>query len=200
MTKVLAGITMSVDGYVAGPDDGPGKGLGDGGERLHYWVFGGPWEYDGPLGEATGEDAAWLRGAMGRLGAVVSGRWTYEAADHWGDENPWNLPVFIVTHRPEEEPESGAFRFVAGVEEAVAQAKEAAGDKDVHVMGGADVIRQALDAGLVEELTIIVAPVVLGGGKRLFEGFGRSLDLEHLGVRQSPWATFIDYRVLPSAG
>jgi len=195
MTKVLAGITMSVDGYVAGPGDGPGKGLGEGGERLHYWVCGGPWEYDGPLGEATGEDAAWLKEAMGRLGAVVSGRWTYEAADHWGDENPWNLPVFIVTHRPEEEPASGAFTFVSGVEEAVARAREAAGEKDVHVMGGADVIRQALDAGLVDELTIIVAPVVLGGGKRLFEGFGRSLDLAHLGVRQSPWATFIDYCV-----
>ena len=196
MTKVLAGITMSVDGYVAGPDDRPGKGLGDGGERLHYWVFGGPWEYDGPLGEATGEDAAWLEGAMARLGAVVGGRWTYEAANHWGDENPWGIPVFIVTHRPEEEPAGGAFTFVSGVEEAVARAKEAAGDRDVHVMGGADVIRQALDAGLVDELTIIVAPVVLGGGKRLFEGFGRSLDLEHLGVRQSPWATFIDYRVV----
>jgi len=195
MTKVLAGITMSVDGYVAGPDDGPGKGLGEGGERLHYWVFGGPWEYDGPLGKATGEDAAWLEEVFGRIGAVVSGRWTYEAADHWGDQNPWNLPVFIVTHRPEEQPAGGAFTFVSGVEEAVARAKDAAGDKDVHVMGGADVIRQALDARLVDELTIIVSPVVLGGGKRLFEGFGRSLDLEHLGVRQSPWATFIDYRV-----
>ena len=195
MTKVLAGITMSVDGYVAGPDDGPGKGLGEGGERLHYWVFGGPWEYDGPLGKATGEDAAWLEEVFGRIGAVVSGRWTYEAADHWGDQNPWNLPVFIVTHRPEEQPAGGAFTFISGVEEAVARAKDAADDKDVHVMGGADVIRQALDARLVDELTIIVSPVVLGGGKRLFEGFGRSLDLEHLGVRQSPWATFIDYRV-----
>ncbi len=84
---------------------------------------------------------------------------------------------------------------MSGVEEAVEQAREAAGDKDVHVMGGADVIRQALEAGLVDELTIIVAPVVLGGGKRLFEGFTRSLELEHLGVRQSPFATFIDYRV-----
>ena len=195
MTKVLAGITMSVDGYVAGPDDGPGKGLGEGGERLHYWVFGGPWEYDGPLGKATGEDAAWLEEVFGRIGAVVSGRWTYEAADHWGDQNPWNLPVFIVTHRPEEQPAGGAFTFISGVEEAVARAKDAADDKDVHVMGGADVIRQALDARLVDELTIIVSPVVLGGGKRLFEGFGRSLDLEHLGVRQSFWATFIDYRV-----
>ena len=196
MTKVLAGITTSVDGYIAGPNDGPGKGLGEGGERLHYWVFGGPWTYDdGPKGEATGEDAAWLEEVTAAIGAVVAGRWTYEAAGHWGDDNPWGLPVFIVTHRPAEEPEGGAFTFVDGVEEAVARAREAAGDKDVHVMGGADVIRQALEAGLVDELTIIVAPVALGGGQLLFDGFSRSLELEHLGVRQSPFATFITYRV-----
>ena len=167
MTKVLAGITTSVDGYVAGPDDRPGRGLGVGGERLHYWVFGGPW--------------------------------TYEASGHWGGKNPWELPFFIVTHRPEEEPEGGAFTFVAGVEEAVARAVEAAGEKDVHVMGGADVIRQALAAGLVDELTIIVAPVVLGAGKRLFDGFTTPLELEHLGVRQSQYATFLEYRVLRAA-
>ena len=196
MTKVLAGITTSVDGYVAGPHDGPGKGLGEGGERLHYWVFGGPWTYEvRPSGEPTGEDAAWLAEVISRIGAVVAGRWTYEAAGQWGGENPWNLPVFIVTHRPEEEPPGGAFTFVSGVPQAIERAKEAAGGKDVHVMGGADVIRQGLDAGLVDELTIIVAPVVLGGGKRLFDGFTRSVDLEHLGVRQSPHATFIDYRI-----
>ena len=195
MTKVLAGITTSVDGYVAGPDDGPGKGLGEGGERLHYWVFGGPWAYDGPLGEATGEDAEWLAQAMASMGAVVGGRWTYEAAGHWGDENPFGVPLFIVTHRPEEQPASGGFTFVSGVREAIERAADAAGDKDVSVMGGADVIRQALDAGLVDELTLIIAPVVLGGGKRLFDGFARSLELEHLGIRQSRWATFIDYRV-----
>jgi dihydrofolate reductase len=196
MAKVLAGITTSVDGYITGPDDGPGKGLGEGGERLHYWVFGGPWTYDTEAkGEPTGEDAAWLAEAVSRVGAVVGGRWTYEAARHWGDENPWGLPFFIVTHRPEEEPERGAFAFVPGVREAVERAVEAAGGKDVHIMGGADVIRQALEADLVDELTIIVAPVILGGGKRLFDGFSSSLDLEHLGVRQSPYATFIDYGV-----
>jgi dihydrofolate reductase len=196
MANVLAGITTSIDGYVAGPDDGPGKGLGEGGERLHYWVFGGPWTYsDEPRGDATGEDAAWLAEVSSRVGAVVCGRFTYEAARHWGGENPWGLPVFIVTHRPEEEPEGGAFTFVSGVEAAVERARGAAGSKDVHVMGGADVIRQALEAGLIDELSIIVAPVVLGGGKRLFEGFSPSLDLEHLGVRQSEFATFIDYRV-----
>lgn len=196
MAKVIAGITTSVDGYIAGPDDGPGKGLGERGERLHYWVFGGPWSYDAePTGEATGEDAAWLEQAMKTLGAVVGGRWTYESAGHWGDKNPWGLPFFIVTHRPEDEPEGGAFTFVDGVEEAVQRAKEAAGDKDVHVMGGAEIIREALTADLVDELTIITAPVILGGGKRLFEGFDKDIELEHIGVRQSPFATFVDYRV-----
>jgi dihydrofolate reductase len=196
VTKVLAGITTSVDGYITGPDDGPGHGLGEGGERLHYWVFGGPWTYDSESrGEPTGEDAAWLEEMLSRVGAVVGGRWTYEAARHWGDQNPWGVPFFIVTHRPEEEPEGGAFTFVPGVKEAVERAVEATGGKDVHVMGGADVIRQALDAGLVDELTIIIAPVILGGGKGLFDGFSSSLELEQLGVRQSRYATFIDYRV-----
>jgi dihydrofolate reductase len=196
MTKVLAGITTSVDGYIAGPDDGPGKGLGEGGERLHYWVFGGPWTYDSePRGEPTADDATWLAEMVDKVGAVVGGRATYEAAGRWGDKNPWGLSFFIVTHRPEEEPDGGAFTFVSGVKEAVEQAWSAAGDKDVHVMGGADVIRQALEEGLVDELTIIVAPFVLGGGKRLFDGFSSSFDLEHIGVRQSTWATFIDYKV-----
>lgn len=195
MANVVAAITTSVDGYITGPDDGPAKGLGEGGERLHYWVFGGPWTYDEPRGEPVGEDAAWLEQAIGRIGAVVGGRWTYESARHWGDKNPWGLPFFIVTHRPEEQPEGEAFLFVSGVDEAIRQAIEAAGGKDVNVMGGADVIRQALAAGLVDELTIVIAPVILGGGKRLFDGFTRSIELEHLGVRQSPLATFVDYRV-----
>jgi dihydrofolate reductase len=196
MTKVIAGITTSIDGYIAGPDDGPGKGLGEGGERLHYWVFGGPWSYEKePRGEPSGADAEWLNEVSSKIGAVVGGRWTYEAARHWGDENPWGLPFFILTHKTEEQPEGDDFVFVAGIEEAVERAKEAAGDKDVHIMGGADTIRQALDARLVDELSIIIAPVTLGGGKHLFDGFTKSLDLEHLGVRQSEYATFIDYRV-----
>src|SRR5829696_6512871 len=112
-----------------------------------------------------------------------------------GRREPLGLPFFIVTHRPEEEPEGKGFTFVAGVPEAVVSAKQAAGDKDAQIMGAADKIRQALDAGLIDELTIIIAPVVLGGGKRLFEGFSRSLELEHIGLRQSPHATFIDYSV-----
>lgn len=196
MSKVLASITISIDGYIAGPDDGPGKGLGEGGERLHYWVFGGPWSYDDESrGNLSGEDAEWLEGKVSTVGAVVGGRWTYEAARHWGDRNPWGLPFFIVTHRPEEQPPGDDFRFVSGVREAIDRAREAAAGKDVSIMGGADVMRQALDAGLVDELTIIIAPVVLGGGKRLFEGFSRSFDLEQVGVRQWRWATAIDYRI-----
>jgi dihydrofolate reductase len=200
MSKVIAGITTSVDGYVAGPNDGPGKGLGEGGERLHYWVFGGPWSYDSEaLGEMLPEDKEWMDQAMREVGAVVGGRATYEAAEHWGDKNPWGIPFFIVTHRPEEQPPGDDFIFVAGVPEAIERAKAAAGDKNVHVMGGADVIRQALAAGVVDELTIIIAPLILGSGKRLFEDFEHDVDLEHLGARQSRYATFVDYRVVETA-
>ena len=131
-----------------------------------------------------GEDRRRRRRALHLRGRAALGR-----------QEPWGLPFFIVTHRPEEQPEGGDFNFVDGVDEAVERAREAAGDKDVHIMGGADVIRQALDGGLVDELSIIIAPVMLGGGKRLFEGFTKDVELEHLGVRQSPFATFIDYRV-----
>jgi dihydrofolate reductase len=196
MGKVLAGITISVDGFITGPGDGPGCGLGVGGERLHYWVFGGPWSYDSPgRGEPAGQDKAWLEETMAANGAVIAGRGTYEAAGHWGDKNPWGVPVFVVTHRPAEQPPDGEFVFAGSLAKAVDQAKAAAGGKQVHVMGGADLIRQALAAGLVDELTIIIAPVILGAGKHLFDGFGESVELEHLAVRQSPFATFIDYRV-----
>jgi dihydrofolate reductase len=197
MTIVGAGITTSADGYITGPNDGPGRGLGDGGERLHYWVFGGPWRYDEePRGEATGADKELLDEAFSRTGAVVAGRNTYEAADAWGGHDPFGVPFFIVTHRPHDPHPEDEFRFVNGLDEAIAQAREAAGDKElVSVMGGADVIRQALLAGHIEELTISIAPVVLGGGKRLFEGFDRSLTLEQERVRQSPFATHITYLV-----
>jgi dihydrofolate reductase len=196
MGKITAAITTSLDGYIAGPNDGPGRGLGDGGSALHSWVFGGPWDYDEePKGEATGVDKAFLDEAMANVGAVIAGRWTYEAAEHWGDRNPWGLPVFIVTHRPEDQPDGDDFRFVGSLDEAIAKARGVAGDKVVNIMGGADVIRQALASGAVEELTVIVAPIILGSGKRLFDGFDRRIELEHRGVRQSPFATFIDYRV-----
>jgi len=197
MTKVAAGITISLDGYVTGPNDGPGNGLGDGGERLHYWVFGGPWSYEEePSGEATGADKQFLDQGMARLGAVVAGRNTYEAAEAWGGQNPFGVPFFVVTHRPDEAPADAGFTFVNGLDEAIAQARVAAEDKLAFVMGGADVIRQALRAGIVEELSISIAPVVLGAGKRLFDGVDQAMNLEHVGLLQSPFATHITYRVV----
>jgi dihydrofolate reductase len=196
MAKVIAAITMSVDGYITGPNDGPGQGLGEGGERLHYWVFGGPWNYESePRGEPEGEDAEFLNDMKERVGAVVVGRNMYEAADHWGDKNVFGVPVFVVTHRPDEEPDTGEFTFVGDFQAAIDRAKEAAGGKDVSIGGGGDVIRQGLEAGIVDELGIIVAPVILGGGKDLFEDFTKSLDLENRGVRQSRWATFMEFAV-----
>ncbi len=198
MGKVGAQITMSLDGYVAGPNDGPGSGLGEGGERLHYWVFGGPWSYEEPpTGEATGVDKELLDESQ-RIGAVIGGRWTYEAAEAWGGTNPWGKPFFILTHRPEDEPDGAGFRFVNGLDQALASAREAAEPKDVGIMGGADVIRQALSAGHLDELVVSVAPVVLGSGKRLFEGFDKDVELEQVGVVQSPWVTHLRYRVLPA--
>jgi dihydrofolate reductase len=197
MTKVVAGITTSLDGYITGPNDGPGVGLGEGGERLHYWVFGGPWTYDEhPEGQATGADKQFLDEGFARLGAVIGGRNTYEAADAWGGENPWGVPFFILTHRPQDEPPGKGFTFVSGLDDAVSRAREAAGNKDVSVMGGADTIRQALRGGFVEELSISIAPVVLGAGKRLFEGFTESLNLEPIRVLESPFATHLSYRVV----
>ena len=166
MTMVAAGITISLDGYVAGPNDGPGVGLGEGGERLHYWVFGGPWSYeDQPTAEATGADKEFLDEGISRGGAIIGGRSTYEAAERWGGSNPFGVPFFIVTHHPEDGLQDAGFSFVDGLEEAIARAREAAGEKDVFIMGGADLIRQALRAGHVEELSISIAPVVLGGGQ-----------------------------------
>jgi dihydrofolate reductase len=197
MTKVVAGITISLDGYITGPNDGPGRGLGEGGERLHYWVFGGPWSYDEePRGEATGADKELLDEAYARVGAVIGGRNTFEAAGAWGGTNPFGVPFFIVTHRTDGAPADAGFTFVKGVDEAIAQAREAANGKDVSVMGGANVIRQALRAGYVEELSISIAPVVLGGGKRLFEDFDQTVSLEHVRLVQSPFATHITYRVV----
>lgn len=197
MTKVAAGITISLDGFIAGPNDGPGNGLGDGGERLHYWVFGGPWSYEEePSGEATGVDRQFLDQGMARLGAVVGGRNTYEAAEAWGGRNPFGVPFFVVTHRPDEAPADAGFTFVNGLDEAIARARAAAEGKLVFVMGGADVIRQALHAGIVEELSISIAPVVLGAGKRLFDDFDQAMNLEHVGLLQSPFATHITYRVV----
>jgi len=198
--KVLAGLTMSVDGYITGPDDGPGAGLGIGGERLHYWVFGGPWSYtQPPTGTVTGADKAHLDEMFGSAGAWLVGRAMYEAAEGWGDDPGFGVPVFVVTHRPHPTVVKGGttFEFVTdGAEPALARARAAAGDRNVIVMGGANLLGQYLNAGAIDELTVSVAPVLLGAGKRLFDGSLRAdLALEQAGVIESPFVTHLRYRL-----
>ena len=198
-SRLVASITTSVDGYYVGPDDGPGCGLGVGGERLHWWVFGGPWTYDAERGfDEVGEvDKAFMDDTLLTCGAVVCGRGTYEAAGAWGGKNPWPTPLFVVTHRVEDQPDPEAgFTFVADLATGIARAREAAAGKDVNLMGGGDVIRQAFQADLVDELLLSTSPVLLGRGKRLFDGWERDVDLEKVQVWDSPLATHVRYRVL----
>jgi len=199
MGHVLATITTSLDGYVTGPDDGPGCGLGIGGERLHYWVMGGPWTYDSehtPGAGMSGADREYMDAITDGLGAGVCGRGMYEAAGHWGGTNPFDGTLVVLTHHTEDAPDPATgFVFVDGFEAALAAAREAAGDRGVGISGGADTIRQALRAGVVDVLAISTAPVVLGGGKQLFEGFDQELELEIDRVFTSPFATHNVYRV-----
>jgi dihydrofolate reductase len=197
MGKVVATITMSVDGFITGPDDGPRYGLGRGGERLHYWVMGGPWTYDSGHSFAMhGPDKDFYEELEGGIGSGIVGRGMYEAAGGWGGTNPFRGPLFVLTHRIQDQPapETG-FRFVSGLDQALSQAADEAGGKDISIGGGADVIRQALAAGLVDELVLSTAPVILGAGKRLFHGFDHDIDLEIVKTVGSPLATHVRYSV-----
>jgi dihydrofolate reductase len=196
-SRVLAGITTSVDGYITGPDDGPGCGLGVGGERLHNWVMGGPWTYEGEHAFAMSpEDRAFFDPYVANIGSGVVGRGMYDASGAWGGTNPFGGTLHIVTHRTEDAPDpSTGFVFVDDFDRAMALAGEAAGDRDVAVSGGADAIRQALAGGYVDVLAISTAPVVLGAGKRLFDGFDQDIDLEKLSVHSSAYATHVTYAV-----
>ena len=168
MGKVVGGITMSMDGFVAGPNDRLGAGLGDGGERLHYWVFGGPWTYDDEArGSASDVDREYIDRVFAAGGAWLVGRKMHDVVNGWGDDPGFGVPVFVVTHRPHETVVKGdtTFEFVTdGIDAALEQARAAAGDKNVIVMGGADVLRQYLAAGVVDELTLTISPVLLGDG------------------------------------
>lgn len=197
MAKVIAAITTSVDGFITGPDDGPAYGLGKGGERLHYRVMGGPWTYDGGHDFAmNGPDKDFYDELVAGLGAGIVGRGMFDAAGAWGGTNPFPGPLMVLTHRVQDQPaaESG-FTFVSGLEEALARAVAEAGGKDVSIGGGADVIRQALAAGRVDELVLSTAPVILGAGKRLFDGFDHDVDLKIIKTVSSSFATHVRYAV-----
>ena len=202
-------ITQSLDGFVAGPDPSMEDPLGKRGEELHEWAFAlAAWrEPHGREGGDEGPEGDLVREGRARAGAVVMGRSMFSggsgpwASDEnangwWGDEPPFGMPVFVVTHHEREDLVLGATRFAfvtGGVEEAVEQAVAAAGEKDVQIAGGASVGRQALAAGLVDELLIHTAPVLLGGGTRLFDGEVAGLEVAQ--TVEGPRATHVRYSV-----
>ena len=208
--KVKAHLSMSLDGYVAGPEQTLEEPLGRGGERLHEWAFRlkGFREAHGMPGGETGPDdevvAEWQRNGaviMGRrMFSGGSGPWEDDpkADGWWGDEPPFHAPVFVLTHHPREtvEKQGGtSYVFVTdGAEAALAQAQASAGDEDVEVGGGADVVRQFLSSGLLDELNIHLVPLLLGsGGVRLLDGAAPA-ELELTRVVESPHVTHLRYR------
>jgi dihydrofolate reductase len=201
MSSVLVDITVSLDGFVAGPNDGPELPLGAGGERLHEWVFGlQSWRESHHLaGGERNRDSELLQESIDRTGAIILGRRMFDNAHGWGERPPFGKPVFVLTHEAREplEKEGGTtFTFVSdGIQSALEQARATAGERDVAIGGGANTIQQYLRAGLVDELRVHVAPLLLGGGVRLFDG-GGGIELEQLEVVDSPAVAHLRYRVV----
>jgi len=189
--NVIADITMSLDGYVTGPGDDIG--------HLHDWVFGGSKTGTDPRSSTSGIDAKILRDSFETRGAVVMGRRTYDITNGWNGEPPFQVPCFVLTSHPRDPyvTDNGTrFEFVTdGAAAAVDRARAAAGDTDVSVMGGAQTITRALDAGLVDELQIHLAPRLLGRGIHLFDSIAREITLERYRIEESPWATHLFFRV-----
>jgi dihydrofolate reductase len=209
MSQVTAEISISLDGFVAGPNQGKDNPLGEGGERLHQWIVSTEsWRsLHGMDGGEKGPDDDVAAGFGQGVGAYIMGRnmfspgrgeWDESWRGWWGEDPPYHVPVFVLTHHPREpQPMDGGttFHFVTdGIEAALEQARAAAGDQDVHIIGGASVIQQYLAAGLLDELYLHIAPVVLGAGERLLENVGDPT-LEPIDVVASPAATHVKYRV-----
>jgi dihydrofolate reductase len=203
MGKIAMGLSMSLDGFIAGPNDGPGSPLGNGGERLFAWYSGGDTEYRLPgtemVFEVSPQSAELLREAHGKMGAMVTGRRTFDITNGWGGNPPLGVPAFVVTHNLAQEwiYEGSPFTFVTdGVESAVEQARAVAGDKDVAV-GSASIAQQCIRAGLLDEIHIDLAPVLLGDGVRLFDQLGVGpIELERTEVIEAPGVTHLTFRIL----
>jgi dihydrofolate reductase len=212
MSKVRVHISSSLDGYVAGPNQTQEEPLGEGGERLHDWLVAlKEWrELSGMDGGEENVSSAVVAEEYANVGAEIMGRGKFGPATRgpwgddpwrgwWGDRPPFHKPVFVLTHH-EREPltlSDTTFTFVTdGIESALEQARDAAGDKDVFIGGGADVINQYLAAGLVDELELHVAPILLGGGARLFDNVGPNLKLELLRTIEAPGVAHLKYRVV----
>ena len=192
MGKVILDITMSLDGFVARPDDSVGP--------IHDWLFTGDTvnSYNNFF-RTSGASTGVLNETLETTGAIVTGRRTYDLTGGWGGSHPiGDIPVVVVTHSPPDEVPEGRteFSFVDGVEAAVERAKAAAGEKDVQVMGGASIARQCLAAGLLDEVQIHVAPFLLGEGMRLIDQLDDEIALEQERVVGGPSATHLRYRVV----
>jgi len=191
MSSSVLYMSMSLDGYIAGPNDEPGNPGGDGFDRLHEWIATPDGEYGRPSGPA-GE----LFDEWNATGAVLAGRRTAEQIDHWGGDHH-GVPIFVPSHRPPG-PSAANYPLVTyvpdGIESAMAQAKAAAGGRDVSVHG-AYTAQRALEAGVLDEVQIHQVPVLLGRGRRLFEVLPSRIELEIVRVIDTPEATHIRYRV-----
>jgi dihydrofolate reductase len=215
MARLTLDISMSRDGFIAGPNQTLEQPLGEGGEGLHEWAFRlASWREPHGLsgGETNVADDEVVAETLQATGAVVMGRRMFSGGEGpwaddpnadawWGDNPPFHVPVFVLTHHPRETviKEGGtSFTFVTdGIEAALEQARAAAGDKDVSLAGGADVVQQYLNAALLDELQIHLAPVFLGGGVRLFDRLGPDpIELEATRVIESPTVTHLRYRVV----
>jgi dihydrofolate reductase len=212
MTRMKANLAMSLDGYVAGPEQGPDDPLGKGGLDLHRWAFelaAFRDEHDGE-GGAVNASTPVVEEMQQNVGAVIMGRnmfgpirgpWQDESwRGWWGEDPPYHAPVFVLTHHPREaiEMQGGTtFYFVTdGIESAYAQAVTAAGGKDISLAGGASAVQQAIRAGLLDELQINLVPLVLGAGERLLDNLGdANVTLERTRVIEAPGVTHLRYRV-----
>ena len=201
MGKVYLSLSMSLDGFITGPNPRPGEPLGDGGERLHEWMAG--MEDFRERGDTINADAEVLRELSSHTGALLMGRAMLDVGEEpWGDNPPFGMPVFVLTHRPREmvtKQGGTTYTFVTeGIEAALEQAQAAAGGKDVGLAGGANLAQQYLKAGLLDEIQIHLVPVLLGDGVRLFDGIDTEdgLELEITRVIDSPQVTHLRYRVV----
>ena len=191
MSKLIFDISMSLDGFITAANVRPEAGLGDGGERLHEWAFNSADQRNREL---------LAKGAS--LGAIIAGRNTYDLSIPWwgadGPTGPARVPLFVVTHHePQDIPDNGVYTFVDNIEAALEGAKKVSGNKDVAIMGGADVAQQFIKAGLVDEISIHLVPVLFGGGIRLFDHLGREhIQLETTEVIPTAEATHLRYRIV----
>ena len=190
MSKVILDISISLDGFIAQTDDDPGA--------IHEYLFSGDTEHHGAF-RTSGATTSVFRDMIDTTGAVITGRHTYDLTGGWNGNLPSTTACFVVTHdAPDSVPEGPTkFTFVTdGIESAVRQARNAAGDKDVSVMGGASIARQALEAGVLDEIQIHLAPVIMGKGIRLFrDEVTQQVRLEQLRVIEAPGVTHLRYAV-----